>query len=459
MSVYTCPSGRTGNLRNASAWSLVGTGMVASMGPGVSSRVALNQPIPLTFGKVGVAIVSTLGHRYTGGLAIPQNYSNSDLTIACGESADPAFSSNIFMPRIANVRLVYDVGITAPQATRSNFGVGCTSQVASFYEFFRAPSSFDLSNRSMTLTRGLPGYTVTAGGLFVPPSLGVPQLNLGDDSEALTPVLSTPFPYAGGTASQLMVCSNGFVSVATGNGVAFTPTVIDMLDRPQTAWFCWHDYNPAIPASGRVLFEEIGGVAYITWNGVWNHAGTSAAADASTFQFQFDLASGAVKLVWGQMANSGSSYLVGYSPGGPSVDPRNRDLSAALVNGFHVFGSDENLTLNALQRPIPGNTVSLVTGNINQNTLFGAVMLGLQQFPGGVALDPIGMTGCFQYTDGAVTLPLFLGNAPTQSTSFGVPNALGLHAYAQSVVYCPGAGLNPLGAAASGAVDLGIGSY
>lgn len=458
VSVYTCPTGRAGNLNNASAWSLVGTGSVTSNGTVNPSRVVLDRPIPLSFGSVGVTIASTLGHRYTTGNGANQTYTNADLSIVCGEATFPPFSGNLFSPRVANLRLAYQAGLNAPQATRSNFGVGCTSQVASFYEFFGSPASFDLSNRSMTMTPATSGYAVTAGGLFVAPGAGATQLALTDDSEVLTPVLSTAFPYQGGTANQLMVCSNGFVSVATGNGVAFLPNVADLLNRSQTAWFCWHDYNPAIAGSGQVFFEEVGGVAIITWNGVWNFGSNSPAA-ANTFQFQFDLASGAVKLVWGQMANSGNPYLVGYSPGGPSVNPGNRDLSAALPNGFQISGSDQNLTLNALQRPIPGNHVSLVTGNINPNTLFGAVILGLQQFPAGVSLDPIGMTGCFQYTDGSITLPLFLGGAASQVTTFGIPNAPGLHAYAQSAIYCPGANLNPLGAATSGALDLGIGGY
>ncbi len=69
------------------------------------------------------------------------------------------------------------------------------------------------------------------------------------------------------------------------------------------------------------------------------------------------------------------------------------------------------------------------------------------------------MTSCFQYTEGALTLPLFLGNAATQTTSFAIPNALGLTLYGQSVIYCPGANLNPLGAATSNGLHLSIGSY
>lgn len=454
--VYTCPTGRAGNITTPSAWSLVGSGSVTSTGIGSPSRVVLDHSIPLSFGTVGMAITSSLGVRYTNGNGSNQNYSNTDLSIACGESSSPPFATP-FSPRVANLQLLYQTGISAPQATRSNYGTGCTSTVASFYELFSTPSTFDLGNRSMTMTPAAPGYTVSSGGLFHVPGGGAVTLALGDDATVATPVLSTPFPYQGGTASQLHVCSNGFVSVAAGNTNGFTPSTLTLLNGSQTAWYCWHDYNPVTFGSGQVLFEDVAGIAYITWNGVWNFGGSSI-ADANTFQFQFNLASGEVKLVWGQMANSGNAYLVGYSPGGASVDPGNRDLTNALLSGFAISGADDVLTINALQRPIPGNLVGIVTGNVNPNTLFGAVILGLTQYPAGISLAPQ-MAGCFQYTDGSITLPLFLGNAPTQTVQLLIPNAVGLHAYAQSAIFCPGANLTLLGGISSGGIDLGIGLY
>lgn len=455
--VYTCPTSYVGNPLDRSRWSLVGTGTTTSTGSTTPTVVALAHPIQLGFGTVGVALVASSGFRYTNGTGSNQVYSNGDLILSCGAASNTPFTAPLFTPRVANLSLLYQTGANGPQATRSNYGVGCNSQVASFYET-TAPAAFDLNFTSLTISHGSTTTGVAGGGTFVNPPLSATQLVLGDDAVVTTPTLAVPFPHLGGTSSQLHVCSNGFVAFDGNNGNSWTPSATAMLAMPRSAWFCWHDYNPSIPAGGKVYFHQSGGVAYVTWLGVWNYNGTSA-ADANTFQFQFDANTGAVRLAIQQMANSGSNYLVGYSPGGPSANPGNRDLSAALGTGFLLSTTDQNLTLDALQRPIPGNVLTMQTSGVNPNTLFGAVILGLTSFPTGVNLDGIGMTGCFQYNDGAVSLPILIGNAPVQTSSFPVPNVLGLAVYAQSVIYCPASGLNPLGASASGGLELRVGAY
>src|SRR5262249_3549881 len=184
-------------------------------------------------------------------------------------------------------------------------------------------------------------YSVAAGlATYQAPSGTATTLTLSDDSET-TITLTSPFHYLGGTTSSLTVCSNGFVSVASGNGTQFQPSVATLLGAPQTAWWNWHDFNPAATGSGSVKFEEILGTACITWDGVWDFGGTSA-ANASIWQLQFDESNGNVSWVWSTMSPLGgitnTGFLVGYSPGGASTDPGTRDLSATMP--FSTGSSD-----------------------------------------------------------------------------------------------------------------------
>jgi len=346
-------------------------------------------------------------------------------------------------------------------ATVTPYGTGCVQKFTSFYENFVAASSFDLSNSGLALIRTSPGYVALGLGTYVAPTGAATTLALGDDDE-VTQALTTPFPYDGGSATSLAICSNGFVSVAAGNGSAFTPSVPTLLNDPQTSWRCWHDYNPTIAGGGVVKFEEAAGIAYVTWDGVWDYGGTSA-ANANTFQMQFDTSNGSVTFVWQTMSSLGGStatgFVVGYSPGGASVDPGNRDISATLPNSFVVSGADSlGLAHAASARPIIGNAINLNTSNIGPSAFFGAVLLSLTQHNPGIDLTGLGMAGCFQYQGNNVTMPLFFPlGSPTASTPFLVPNLLGFHIYTQSAVYDPTQG-TALGAVSSNGLDLLIGT-
>ena len=155
----------------------------------------------------------------------------------------------------------------------------------------------------------------------------------------------------------------------------------------------------------------------------------------------------------------GEGYIVGYSPGGPSVDPGSRDLSATLPAGFALFPADlAPLALSASAPPLVNSTIQLVTANIPATAPFGAVLIGLTQYNPGVPLASLGMPGCFRYTDGLATLLFFPLGSPTNSLPFTVPNAVGISFQVQSAVYDPASGLTPLGAIASNGVLLLLGN-
>lgn len=355
--------------------------------------------------------------------------------------------------------IVMELGYAPPSGTPallSNYGTGCVRANASVYENFGTAASFDLANTGVSMINGGNSYTVLNGiNPFVAPSGGATVLTLGDDTETNV-ALSGTMPYPGGATNSLTVCSNGFVSTAAGNGTAFTPASNAFLAFPQTAWAAyWHDMNPG--AGGTVTFEEVSGVAYVTFTNVVDFGLTST----NTFQFQFELASGNVHIVWQTTSGAGNGVLVGYSPGGPNADPGSTDLSVALGVGSITLTAADNLplTLTSGSRPILGTTVNLTTGNIPAGAPFGAVLLGFVQFNPGVNLGPA-MAGCFQYTNGSETLSFF-GPANTHVLPFLIPNNnafLGLNVFLQSAVYAPAANLTLLGAISSNGVAWTIGN-
>lgn len=344
-------------------------------------------------------------------------------------------------------------------AFNTSYGTGCVTLAdQSFYELFASSAAFDLSNSAMTfLNAGTSYLTLPGTTTFVAPSGSATTLALGDDT-AVTVPLSGLMPYGrSGLTGALTVCSNGFVSAAAGNTTTFTPSVATFLNSPQTAWWCWHDYNPSITTAGagRVKFEEIAGVAYVTWDAVWDYSGTTA-ANANTFQFQFEIATGSVHFVWQTMSALGNARLVGFSEGGASADPGSIDISAMLPSTITGSYGLLPLGLTATGMASPGGTVTLSSTNVPAGSPFGIVIFGLVQFNPPVSLDSIGMVGCFQYNEAAATV-LFL--APATGVNFTAPTGtafLGVNVEAQSAVVAPG--VTTLGWISSNGIRVTLGT-
>jgi hypothetical protein len=451
--VYTCFGSRVGNQTNLAAWTLVSSGTATAAGPGLPTPVAIT-PFALAPGTVGVALKAIgLAHAYTNGNGANQSASTLELTIQCGEASNVAFTGGLFTPRVVNCNLYYVTG-SGTFATASNYGTGCVHSFTSFYENFPV-GAFDLANLTCGLIPNGGGYFVLGGfGTFLPPSAAAIALPLANDSETTVP-LAASFPFPGGSTGALTVCSNGFVSVASGNGIGNTPTPSTMLNAPQAAWWCWHDFAPAGPGpAGQVLFEQTGTLAVITWNAVVDAFLTTS----STWQLQFDTASGIVIFAWQAMSSGGNGWLVGYSPAGNSLDPGNRDLSAALASGFTTTANDNvPLALRATSRPVLGSACNLLATAIPPGTPFGGFLFGSTQYDPGIDLSPIGMPGCSRYTDGTV-VSIFLPTGASQPLAVSIPAGLpvGVQAFVQAATFSPP--LTPLGFIASNGVALTVGS-
>jgi hypothetical protein len=314
--------------------------------------------------------------------------------------------------------VVVPIGTPTGCAEVLSYGMGCILEFASFYEEFAAAGAFDLANSAISLFDTGNGYVVTPGGSYNPVgSVGTPTtVPLTDDSQAMIGTLG------------LTVGSNGWVAFGSSNSTAFTPSTAILLSNPSTAFYCWHDYNPTA-GGGTVQYEEAGPLAQITFDGVWDFGGTTAAA-ANFLQFQVDTATGNVVIAWQTMSANGNGFLVGYSPGGASLDPGNTDLSAITV--IQTFATDiQPLTL-AASSPRLGYTWNLTTTNIDPVSPFAVTFFGDGQvpIPGGLPLTTIGINspGCSIWINQALGSLVGVSFGGTASVAFPIPSTPSLAA-------------------------------
>jgi hypothetical protein len=338
---------------------------------------------------------------------------------------------------------------TSCSASHTSYGTGCYTVSDSFYQLITSPAvaAATMTGTAITMIKAGNNYVVTNGGTYVPPTGAATVLALTDDSEIATPALTTPFPYVGGTAATLTVCSNGFVSMATGNTVSYTPNAATMLNSPQTAFWSWHDYNPS--AGGQIKFEQVGGIAYVTWDGVYTFSGTTPAA-ANTLQFQFDESNGNVTIVWQTISSYGSTlpagdpHLAGYSPGGNSNDPGSITFATALpmmTSSANMSALSLSAATAPISTPVIGTVVTYTTSNIPEfiptSGLYIAmniVSLGVIPAPG-IDLGFLGAPGCAGLVASLDLTQAMVGGTATQTVTLSIPPgvAAGTQLYSQSV--------------------------
>jgi hypothetical protein len=341
-------------------------------------------------------------------------------------------------------------------ATNTPIGAGCLRRYASVYELFPSSAAFDLDNTAMTfLPTGSGGYVIVPAGSLLPVgSVATPTtLALADDDEVVVPFTVGSFPGSTGLA----ICDNGFVSLATGNTVDYQPDPAVMLNEPVAAFWSWHDLNPTEPGSGPVRYEEAPGLVVVTFDGVYTWGGTSA-SDANTIQFQFH-ATGQVTIAWGAMATGAPEHLLGYSPGGPSLDPGSIDLGAmATASALELTGIDTPpLTLTGVTRPVIGTQWTLQVANIPPTGVLGVDVMGLAD-AGFADLGFLGAPGCGL----RATLDVLFGWAVTGPThTFGgmlpsSPSIVGMHVFTTSAVF-QNPPLNAFGAITANGIDARVG--
>jgi hypothetical protein len=349
--------------------------------------------------------------------------------------------------------------ITAQPASHTGYGAGCYEiATESFYQGFAnaVVASAALAGQSLVFTPAAAGYTATfGGGSYLAPSGAAVPLALGDDTELpVTPSLPLPTPF--GPVSELRVHANAVVTLGnqpqTFPGTnPYTPTPAALLAASRTAFWAWHDYNPAEAGSGPVSYEErvIGSdtVALLTWDGVENYSLPNPLPNPSTLQFQLNLTTGVVTLVWVAVDNNatsqfGSGHLIGFSPGGASQDPGSINLATALPRT--TSPDREALRLSASPEPrstaTTGTTVTYTTENVPEaapgtGVYVGALILSPAGVPlPGVELGFLGAPGCRAHVLTLASTQALVGGTPTLTTTFVVPAGIaeGFELFAQS---------------------------
>jgi hypothetical protein len=346
-------------------------------------------------------------------------------------------------------------------AFHAPFGHGCHDQAReSFYTLYpdAAAAALALTGRSISLTPTSAGYLAEWGSaIYRAPNGNAARLPASDDGQVQI-ALSRALPIPGGAAATLWVHSNGVVS--TGPGIDggswnvpandFTPSP-RFLDAPDTAFWAWHDWNPAESGSGSIRTEEavVDGrpVLFISWHNVESFPPDQR--NRGTFQFQFDLATGRVAYVWDHVDDNtsslfGSAHLVGISPGGGSLDPG----PAGGLDRLPLETSPDSRALALEASPAPVSTsasgtlvtyTSLHVPEVTQASgqRIGSLMIGVESHPG-IDLGFLGAVGCDAYVPSfLVNLPL-VGDSPTLQASFMLPPGLpsGLDVFAQSLALC-----------------------
>jgi hypothetical protein len=487
-----------GSEQNAANWTLQSSGRIVGQGT-TGSLITLSnlscQQTPaggglvLNPGSYGVLL------RYVGvtpllvAVGTPQTIGNADLSVSGGviqytpwtatqaPATGAGYNAWAWRGQIfyANGAVPHACAVTSP------YGSGCYTVNGSAYQEWTdnapggaaAAASAALTGRSLKFLPSGSGYLMLPGNAagYIAPTAAATAITLADDTEN-TVTLPGAFTYPGGVTSTLYVHANGFVSVGSNNtlpgGFNDIPEIPQLLNAPETAWWSWHDYNPAEAGSGQVKYEFVGTVACITWDGVESYPTT--AANPSTLQFQFDIATGEVTIIWVAIESTGgtgflqgSDHIIGFSPGGlsPALGQFNiTTLASQVLTTPERFP----LQVSTTNKPLLGTTVTIDTSS-PPNLGLGVNFLSLVQIPGpGLDLGILGAPGCVALADinagtGNAISNLGLPGLSLQS-SLPLPNnpaLAGVRVFSQSAWL--DATANSLGIITSNGLELVVGIY
>ncbi|MEQ1632514.1 MAG: hypothetical protein ABL997_09085 [Planctomycetota bacterium] len=275
----------------------------------------------------------------------------------------------------------------------------------------------------------LPGL---ASALYVPPTPAATIVANADDT-VTTFASSLPVPVPGGTESQWSVSSNGVLTAggAGNHGTGFQAALATTATAAGLAWYNWRDYDPSAANSGKVKTEEANGVLYVTFDGVYEFGTTNPA----TFQWQINLTSGDVTMVWLSMAvtSNTTTMVVGSTLAGVGSVPTSADFTTQTPFVMGPPLSLAPLTLSAGPAPIinPSTNVTYTIGNIPEfspgsGLYLSSMFLSVTPLPAGIELSGLltQLPGCKAYIG---TLDLDLGvaltfaNSSARSLTFSAP--------------------------------------
>ena len=373
-----------------------------------------------------------------------------------------------------------------PSGTNVAYGTGCYSAPGTgVYEFHSdaAVASAALQGNAVTMIPTGFGYTGIwlAGGAtaYIAPSGTATSLVATDDGLLTGIALPAPMPTPNGPVTTISIASNAVIGLGStaNNGGDFTPTGLDFSNAAGACFYAWHDYNPGEAGSGAIKTEQVGNVFCVTWDGVENYS-TPVGPNPGTMQFQLDLTTGAVTMLWTVVdANTtstyGSAHLVGWKAGGTITDPGSQVLATALplTTSSQLLPMTLAASPSPVSTPISGSTVTYTTANMPEfapgaGIYVGVNILSLTQIPApGVDLVIIGAPGCPALIGSLdVTLNL-VGVTPSNTSALPLPPGLpaGIQIFAQSAaLIVPNSlpnGQNAFGLTTSNGIASTIGSW
>lgn len=398
--IMTTPGGHVGNELNQAVWTLTATCTIASSSvAGTPSPSVMNAPFTIPAGtSIGVAHVHSFGLAPTMTTAtfLPTQYSACGLTLDAGAASNVPFTGTLFVPRLPNTTIHYSVAGDCSGV--ESIGEGCVREFASVYE----DTTLDQFAQNNTLS-GI-DFVRTGAGYVLQSSVGGMQpVGSLDPTVQPLPGIGDDQVVSVGTLG-LFFGSNGWLSTGPGNTTQWSPSPMLFLNQSAEQFSCWSDFQPN--AGGSVYYEESGTQVLLTFDQVlaW---GTT---DANTFQFAYDAATGDCSIHFGAMASSASHpMMIGYSPGGPSLDPGPIAIESELnTNGsIEVVGTDvQPLELAPVGNPIQLAAASdwdLTTSSIEPGAVLHVGILGIAD--PSLPLQVVGMPAdCTLYANASVFL-------------------------------------------------------
>lgn len=407
-----------GNMQNAAVWSLVGTTENATVSAVDRRTMCFASGVVIQPGTYGGCFRSYGANvsffQNAAAPAVLQTFTSPEITFTGGNvSYAPFVAPPQTIAFCWSGTIHYANGsVLHGCATDKSFGTGCNLTQGSWYQHWMSnvTAAATLNGKSLSMIFTGNGYAVTSPGTstWIPPSGTATLLPTSNNLETVVTLpVGTSFTHPTGVATQLYAHSNGYVSLGANNviplGYNYFPSPNGLLNATNAIYAgAWKDYASNELNSGRVKHEQVGNLYVFTWDGVESFPGSTTAqvANPSTFQMQFDLVTGDVHYIWQSItAVSGAQYydavLVGYSPGGPSLDTGPIDLNASPFPGFASFEPEiAPLTLTSANPPTIGNPIALTTSN-NSPASFGANFISYANFPApGLDLGFLGAPGC-----------------------------------------------------------------
>lgn len=318
-------------------------------------------------------------------------------------------------------------------AAHSSYGSGCYETSNSLYAHFATPSQANtvLGGLMLVLTPQGDGYLATSTlANFVPPSGNATTLALANDGQVAMPLLGS-FVFPGGSTTELHVHENGIVALAPLQlAQPGQPSTAAMLDANAPAFWSWRDFDSAEAGSGPITFEQVGNVVLVTYDDV--ESIPAPITNRSTVQFQFDLASGEVRIVWVALGNGFGDVVCGWSPAGKSIDLGPTDFAVGLPR-FVPATNRSAMRLSASPAPISTPTTGTpITWSLDDipetapgsGVTNGAVVFSLTANPSGAVIDPIVLPGCGTWVGSLDLVLLFAGSTNTETLTLDLPAGL-----------------------------------